>query len=125
MPRYFTQDHEWIDHQGGIATVGITDHAQGQLGELVYVELPQVGRQVKKGEATAVVESVKAASDVYTPVSGEVVEVNEAVAAEPTQINSAAEGAAWLFKLRIQGEGELAGLMDEAAYRKFVGDEAH
>ncbi len=125
MPRYFTQDHEWIDHQGGIATVGITDHAQTQLGELVYVELPRVGRQVKKGEATAVVESVKAASDVYTPVSGEVVGVNEAVAAEPTQINSAAEGRAWLFKLRIQAEDELAGLMDEAAYRKFVADEAH
>jgi len=125
MPRYFTQDHEWIDHAGGIATVGITDHAQAQLGELVYIELPQVGRKVAKGEATAVVESVKAASDVYTPVSGEIVEVNAAVAAEPTQINSAAEGAAWLFKLRLASEGELAGLMDEAAYRKFAADEAH
>jgi len=125
MPRYFTQDHEWIDHAGGIATVGITDHAQAQLGELVYVELPQVGRKVEKGEATAVVESVKAASDVYTPVGGEVVEVNDAVAAEPTRLNSAAESSAWLFKLRIAGEGDLAGLMDEAAYRKFAEDEGH
>ncbi len=125
MPRYFTQEHEWIDHQGGIATVGITDHAQSQLGELVYVELPQVGRKVKKGDATAVVESVKAASDVYTPVSGEIVEVNEAIASEPTRLNAEAESGAWLFKLRMDGEGELAGLMDEAAYRAFAGDEAH
>jgi glycine cleavage system H protein len=125
MPRYFTQDHEWIDTQGTVATVGITDHAQAQLGELVFVELPQIGRKVQKGDATAVVESVKAASDVYTPVSGEVVEVNEAVTGDPTKINSAAEGAAWLFKLRLADESELAGLMDETAYRKFASDEAH
>ena len=124
MPRYFTQDHEWIDSQGGIATVGITDHAQSQLGELVYVELPQVGRQMQKGEAAAVVESVKAASDVFTPVSGEIVEVNQAIVEDPARINAEAEGGAWLFKLRISGEGELAGLMDETAYRKFADDEA-
>jgi len=125
MPRYFTQDHEWIDHDGGVATVGITDHAQAALGELVYVELPQVGRKVQKGEAAAVVESVKAASDVYTPVSGEIVEVNAALASDPTQVNSAAEGAAWLFKVRLAAEGELAGLMDAAAYKTFASDESH
>ena len=120
MPRLFTEDHEWIDQDGDVATVGITDHAQTQLGELVYVELPQVGRQVKKGEAAAVVESVKAASDVYTPVSGEVVAVNEAVASDPTKINSEAESGAWLFKVRLAVKADLDGLMDEKAYRAFA-----
>ncbi len=120
MSRYFTEEHEWLDRRGDIATVGITDHAQAQLGDIVFVELPQLGRRVKKGEGAAVVESVKAASDVYSPLSGEVVEVNEAIVAEPSRINTEAEGAAWLFKVRVASETEFDGLMDEAAYRKFV-----
>jgi glycine cleavage system H protein len=120
MPRLFTEDHEWIDQDGDVATIGITDHAQTQLGELVFVELPQIGRKVKKGEAAAVVESVKAASDVYTPVSGEVVAVNEPVATDPTKINTEAETGAWLFKVKIAAASELDGLMDEKAYRAFA-----
>jgi glycine cleavage system H protein len=120
MSRYFTEEHEWLDRNGGVATIGITDHAQEQLGELVFVELPKLGRKVKKGEAAAVVESVKAASDVYSPVTGEIVEVNDAVAGDPALINSSAETAAWLFKVKIADEGEFTGLMDEAAYRKFA-----
>jgi glycine cleavage system H protein len=120
MPRLFTEDHEWIDQDGDVATVGITDHAQTQLGELVYVELPPVGRTVKKGEGAAVVESVKAASDVYTPVSGEIVAVNDAVAADPTKINTEAESGAWLFKVKVATKSDLDGLMDEKAYRAFA-----
>ena len=122
MPRLFTQEHEWIDAQGGIATVGITDHAQAQLGELVFVELPQVGRKLAKGDTAATVESVKAASDVYAPLTGEVVEVNDAIVSDPARINAEAESGAWLFKLRMTGEGELAGMMDETAYRAFAAD---
>jgi glycine cleavage system H protein len=125
MSRLFTQEHEWIDTQDGIATVGITDHAQSQLGELVFVELPQIGRTLAKGDTAAVVESVKAASDVFTPVSGEVVEVNDALVGDPARINSEAESGAWLFKLRLAGDSELAGLMDEKAYRDFAGTEGH
>ena len=120
MARYFTEEHEWLDRQGDITTIGITGHAQEQLGEIVFVELPQIGRRVKKGEAAAVVESVKAASDVYAPVSGEVVEANDAIVADPARINTEPEGGAWLFKLRIADETEFAGLMDEATYRKFA-----
>jgi glycine cleavage system H protein len=120
MSRYFTEEHEWLDRQGDIAAVGITNHAQEQLGEIVYVELPQTGRRVTKGEAVAVVESVKAASDVYTPVSGEIVEVNAAIATDPARVNAEAESGAWLFKVRIADVAEFAGLMDETAYRKFV-----
>lgn len=120
MPRYFTEEHEWLDRDGEVATVGVTDHAQAQLGELVFVELPQVGRKVKKGEAAAVVESVKAASDVYSPLTGEIVAVNDAVVADPTKINSEAEGGAWLFKVKLASAAELDGLMDEAAYRAFA-----
>lgn len=120
MPRYFTEEHEWLDKDGDVATVGITDHAQEQLGELVFVELPQIGRQVKKGEAAAVVESVKAASDVYTPVSGEIVAVNDAVVSDPTRINTEAETGAWLFKVKVASASELEGLMDEKAYRAFA-----
>ncbi len=121
----FTKDHEWVEVEGDTATIGITAYAADQLGDVVFVELPVAGRGVKSGEAMAVVESVKAASDVYTPVSGEIVEVNQAIAGEPSRINAEAEGAAWLFKLRMDSEGDLAGLMDEAAYRAFAGDEAH
>jgi glycine cleavage system H protein len=113
----YTSDHEWLKIEGDIATVGITDYAQQQLGDIVFVELPQVGRSLKKAEAAAVVESVKAASDVYAPISGEVLEVNGALADEPALVNSDAAGRAWLFKIRISDKSELGGLMDEAAYK--------
>ena len=112
----YTSDHEWLAIDGDVATVGITDYAQSQLGDVVFVELPKVGRSLKKAEAAAVVESVKAASDVYAPITGEVIEVNEALAADPALVNSDAGGKAWFFKLKISDKSELAGLMDEAAY---------
>jgi glycine cleavage system H protein len=117
MTVLYTTDHEWLRIEGDTATIGITDHAQSQLGDIVFVELPKVGRQLKKAEAAAVVESVKAASDVYAPITGEVLEVNDALSAEPALINSDADGTAWLFKLRIAEKSELGGLMDEAAYK--------
>jgi glycine cleavage system H protein len=117
MTVLYTTDHEWLRIDGDTATIGITDHAQSQLGDIVFVELPKVGRQLKKAEAAAVVESVKAASDVYAPITGEVLEVNDALSAEPALINSDADGTAWLFKLRIAEKSELGGLMDEAAYK--------
>jgi glycine cleavage system H protein len=117
MATLFTPDHEWLRIEGDVATIGITDYAQSQLGDVVFVELPKVGRQLKKAEAAAVVESVKAASDVYAPISGEVLEVNDAVAAEPALVNSDAGGSAWFFKLRIADKKQLDGLMDEAAYQ--------
>ncbi|OAF06191.1 glycine cleavage system protein H [Bradyrhizobium centrolobii] len=113
----YTSDHEWLAIDGDVATVGITDYAQQQLGDVVFVELPKIGRTLKKAEAAAVVESVKAASDVYAPVSGEVLEVNEALAGEPALINSDAQGQAWFFKIKIADKSELGGLMDEAAYK--------
>jgi glycine cleavage system H protein len=113
----YTSDHEWLAIDGDVATVGITDYAQSQLGDVVFVELPKVGRALKKTEAAAVVESVKAASDVYAPVTGEVLETNDALAAEPALVNSDAQGKAWFFKIRIADKGELGGLMDEAAYK--------
>jgi glycine cleavage system H protein len=119
MTRKFTEDHEWISIEGDIASVGITDHAQSQLGDLVFVELPKIGRSVKKGEAAAVVESVKAASDVYAPLSGEVVEINEDVVAEPGLVNADAD-ATWMFKVRMANRAELDSLMDEAAYRQHI-----
>jgi len=117
----FTEDHEWISIEGGVATVGITIHAQEQLGDLVFVDLPEIGRTVSKGEGIVVVESVKAASDVYAPVDGEVVEVNEAVSSDPALVNQAAEGEGWLFKLKLSDEGQLTGLLDKAGYDKLVG----
>ncbi len=117
----FTEDHEWIAVEGGIATVGITVHAQEQLGDLVFVDLPELGRKVTKGEGVVVVESVKAASDVYAPVDGEVVEVNEAVASDPALVNQASEGEGWLFKLKLSDEGQLSGLLDKAGYDALVG----
>ena len=113
----YTTDHEWLAIDGDVATVGITDYAQSQLGDVVFVELPKVGRSLKKAEAAAVVESVKAASDVYAPISGDVLEVNEELVAEPALVNSDAAGKAWFFKLRIANKSELGGLMDEAAYK--------
>ena len=118
--RYFTEDHEWIDVDGDSATVGITDYAQGQLGDIVFVELPATGAVVSKGGDAAVVESVKAASDVYAPVSGTVTEANAALEAEPALVNSAPEGEGWFFKLTLADAGELDGLMDAAAYQAFV-----
>jgi glycine cleavage system H protein len=116
----FSKDHEWVRVDGGIATVGITNHAQEQLGDVVFVEVPEVGRKVSAGEAVAVVESVKAASDVYAPVSGEVVEANTDLAANSALVNEDAEGKAWFFKVRLSNAAELDGLMDRAAYDAFV-----
>jgi glycine cleavage system H protein len=121
MTRYFTEEHEWIDVDGDIATVGITDYAQGQLGDIVFAEVPAVGATLTKGGDAAVVESVKAASDVYAPVSGVVVEGNDALAEDPALVNSDPEGAGWFFKLTLGDAGELAGLMDGDAYKAFVG----
>ncbi|GGD87787.1 glycine cleavage system H protein [Tsuneonella deserti] len=119
MTRYFTQDHEWIEVDGDTATVGITDYAQGQLGDIVFVEVPDAGASVTKGGDAAVVESVKAASDVYSPVTGTVTEGNPALADDPALVNTAPEGDGWFFKLTIADKGELDGLMDEAAYKAF------
>lgn len=120
MTRYFTDEHEWIEVDGPTATVGITDHAQGQLGDIVFVEVPRPGTALVKGKEAAVVESVKAASDVYSPISGTVTEGNAAIEDDPALVNADAEGAGWFFKLTIADESELEGLMDEAAYREFV-----
>ncbi|MGE3993944.1 glycine cleavage system protein GcvH [Pseudorhodoplanes sp.] len=118
MSKLYTTDHEWIHVDGDVATIGISDYAQSNLGDLVFVSLPEVGRALKKSEAVAVVESVKAASDVYSPISGEVVETNADVVSDPAQVNADAEGKAWLFKLKIADKSELEGLMDEATYKK-------
>jgi glycine cleavage system H protein len=120
----FTKDHEWIRLDGDLAVVGITDYAQSQLGDVVYVELPEIGRRVERGKEAAVVESVKAASEVYAPASGEVVEVNDALAADPAKVNADAMGEGWFFKLRVADPKELDGLLDEAAYKTFV-EEQH
>jgi glycine cleavage system H protein len=117
MTVLYTTDHEWLRIEGDTATIGITGYAQSQLGDVVFVELPKVGRQLKKTEAAAVVESVKAASDVYAPITGEVLQVNDALGADPGLVNTDAEGKAWIFKLRIADKSELEGLMDEAAYK--------
>ena len=120
MSLYFTKEHEWIRVEGGTATVGISDHAQEALGDIVFAEVPDAGRTVSKGQEAAVVESVKAASDVYAPVSGEVIEGNQAVTDDPALVNSDPEGAGWFFKLRLANPSELDGLMDEAAYREWL-----
>lgn len=119
MTRYFTKDHEWVSVDAGIGTVGVTDYAQGQLGDVVFVEVPVIGAVLNKGAPAAVVESVKAASDVYTPVSGTVSEANAALEAEPALVNTAADSDGWFFRLMLADEGELGQLMDEAAYRAF------
>ena len=116
----YTQEHEWIRVEGDTGTIGITPYAQEQLGDVVFVELPQAGRKVAKGEACAVVESVKAASDIYAPVSGEVTEANPALGDAPGDVNAEPMGKGWFFKLKLADKGELAGLMDEAAYDAFV-----
>jgi glycine cleavage system H protein len=116
----FTKDHEWVRVDGGIAIVGITDHAQSQLGDVVFVELPEVGRKVVASEAVAVVESVKAASDVFSPIAGEVTEVNGELIGQPALVNEDAEGKAWFFKLKVADAANLDALMDRAAYAAFV-----
>ena len=118
---YFTEDHEWLRVEGGVVTVGITDYAQEQLGDLVFVELPQTGKVLKKGDAAVVVESVKAASDVYAPVDGEITAVNDALSSEPALVNSSATGDGWLWKMKLADESQLSGLMDEAGYKAMVG----
>jgi glycine cleavage system H protein len=124
MPRYYTQDHEWIDVDGQtgpmVGTVGITDYAQGQLGDITYVDLPAAGTALKQGDAPCVVDSVKAASDVYAPVSGEVTEANGALEGEPELVNTQPESGGWLFRLTLSDAGELDGLMDRAAYDEYV-----
>lgn len=120
MTRFFTKDHEWIEVAGETGTVGITNYAQGQLGDITFVELPDVGRLVSKGESVAVVDSVKAASDVYSPVSGTVSDANGALEGEPELVNSDADTSGWLFRLQLANPDELGELMDKAAYDAYV-----
>ncbi|TCP71353.1 glycine cleavage system protein GcvH [Sphingomonas sp. PP-CE-1G-424] len=120
MSRYFTQDHEWVDVDGDIGTVGISEYAQSQLGDVVFVDVPEAGKTLSKGGEAAVVESVKAASDVYSPVSGTVTEGNAALTDDSSLVNSDAEAAGWFFKLTLSDPSELDSLMDEAAYAAFV-----
>ena len=120
MSLYFTKEHEWVRVEGDTATVGISNHAQEQLGDIVFAEVPETGKRLSKGQEAAVVESVKAASDVYSPVSGEVVDGNSKVADDPSIVNSDPEGEGWFFKLKLDNPGELDGLMDQAAYRDWV-----
>jgi glycine cleavage system H protein len=118
--RYFTKEHEWIEIDGEVATVGITDYAQRQLGDIVFVELPAVGTMLAKGKEAAVVESVKAASDVYAPIEGEVTETNAALEEDPALVNTAPEGEGWFFRMTIADASQLAGLMDAEAYQAFI-----
>ena len=120
MSRYFTEDHEWIDVDGETGTVGISDYAQGQLGDIVFVDVPEEGKQLSKGDEAAVVESVKAASDVYSPVSGTVIEGNDALGDDPSLVNSDAEGEGWFYRITLTDIAELDTLMDEQAYESFV-----
>ncbi|HEY1258569.1 MAG TPA: glycine cleavage system protein GcvH [Stellaceae bacterium] len=119
----FTKDHEWVRLDGEIAIVGITDYAQSQLGDIVYVELPHPGSRIEKGKEAAVVESVKAASEVYAPISGEVVEVNDALTADPAKVNADPMGDGWFLKLRLAEPKELDDLLDEGAYQRFVAEQ--
>ena len=120
MTVYFTREHEWIRVEGDTATVGISNHAQEALGDIVFAEVPETGRKLNRGQEAAVVESVKAASDVYSPAGGEVVEGNQAVADDPALINRDPEGDGWFFKIKLDNPGEVEGLMDEASYREWV-----
>ena len=120
MSRYFTTDHEWIEVHGDVGTVGISDYAQSQLGDIVFVDVPEEGKRLAKGDEAAVVESVKAASDVYSPVSGTVLEANTALTDDSSLVNSDAERAGWFFRITLSDAGELDALMDETAYAAFV-----
>jgi glycine cleavage system H protein len=117
----YTEEHEWLSEEGGIVTVGITTHAAEQLGDVVFVELPEEGATVSKDDEIVVIESVKAASDILAPIDGEIVEVNEAIVDEPGKVNDDPEGEAWFFKIRAEDAGQMDGLMDEAAYKAFIG----
>lgn len=116
----FTEDHEWVLVEGDVATIGITNYAQEQLGDVVFVELPEVGREVVKGDEAAVVESVKAASEVYAPITGEIVEINGTLDETPAKVNEDAQGAGWFVKMKLSDTSELEELMDEAAYNAFT-----
>ena len=120
MTKQYTEDHEWVEVSGDVATVGITHHAQDALGDVVFVDLPEVGKAIAQKEVAGVVESVKAAADVYMPVSGEIVEVNEALRADPSLANSDPLGAGWFFKVKLSDVGQLAGLLTETAYADFA-----
>ena len=120
MSLYFTKEHEWVRVEGDTATVGISDHAQEQLGDIVFAEVPETGKRLSKGQEAAVVESVKAASDIYSPVSGEVIDGNSKVADEPSIVNNDPEGEGWFFKLRLDNPGDVEGLMDESSYRDWL-----
>ena len=120
MSRYFTEDHEWIDVDGDVGTVGISDYAQSQLGDIVFVDVPEAGKQIAKGDEAAVVESVKAASEIYAPVSGEVVEVNAALEGAPGTVNEDASGKGWVLKLKLRDPAALEALMTEEQYQEFV-----
>lgn len=120
MTRYFSEDHEWIEVEGDLGTVGITDYAQGQLGDITFVDLPAEGATVAKGDSVSVVDSVKAASDVYTPVSGTIAEVNAALEDQPELVNTEAETRGWLFRVTLGDASELGALMDEAAYQAYL-----
>lgn len=122
MSRLFTREHEWIELSGDVATVGISDYAQHQLGDITFVELPEPGAGFSAGDSAAVVESVKAASDIYMPVAGTVTETNPALADEPDLVNTAAEGEGWLFRATLADPAQLGGLMDEAAYRAYIAE---
>lgn len=122
MTRYFTEDHEWIEVDGDEAIVGITDYAQGQLGDITFVEVPAAGATVGKGDSASVVDSVKAASDVYAPVSGTVTEANAALEDQPELVNTDPEGDGWLWKMTLSDAGELSSLMDETAYKAFIAE---
>ena len=120
MATYYTEDHEWITVENGTGTIGITKHAQEQLGDVVFVELPETGQAVEKGEEAGTVESVKAASEIYAPVSGEIAAINEDLADDPSKVNEDPTGAGWLYKITLSDSGELANLMDAEAYAKHV-----
>lgn len=122
MSRYFTKDHEWIDVAGDIGTVGISDYAQTQLGDITFVELPAMGAAFNQGDSVAVVDSVKAASDIFVPVGGSVTEVNAALEEQPELVNTDPDTAGWLFRVKLSDPAELAGLMDEAAYQAYIAE---
>jgi len=120
MSSHYTKDHEWVQLDGDLATIGISDYAQEQLGDVVYVELPEIGKKVEQGGEIAVVESVKAASEIFAPVAGEVVEVNTVLADEPGTVNESPEGNGWFLKLRLTSAADMSSLMDADAYKAFV-----
>jgi glycine cleavage system H protein len=119
---HYTKEHEWVSIEGGIGTIGITDHAQHELGDIVYVDLPKIGAQAAQGKSIGSVESVKAVSDIYSPVSGEVIEVNEALAEKPEKLNEDPHGAAWLVKVRLSAPDETKSLLNAADYRSYIGE---